>query len=112
MNVTIMVSIFLIAVTWQRHDVNGAPSHKAEFSGQCLDDETQKSYSVGKTWSSSSGCLQYSCVIYEKIHAVIEISGCLEVYALPPCYVKKDTNATYPDCCPNVVCPKKTVRRG
>jgi len=63
---------------------------------------------VNESWNLKE-CGVGSCSsmnIRGKQQFIVSYNGCGIVHAEPPCYVSQNKALTYPDCCPEIVCPE------
>nr|CAD7443913.1 unnamed protein product [Timema bartmani] len=78
-----------------------------DHPGKCYDTSTKKAYMVDSTWTDE-GCTRSSCSIgrekgtYEIFHA-----GCVPVEDQEGCKIISDSQKTFPECCPKVICDGK-----
>jgi hypothetical protein len=75
---------------------------------QCFVKENKAFYDVNESWQLKE-CGIGSCStmnIRGKQRFLISYTGCGAVHAEPPCYIRENKNLSYPDCCPDIVCPE------
>jgi hypothetical protein len=81
----------------------GLSALNKDYRNQCIDDMTGKAYRLHSTWPMKAECGQQTCVKYSN-QLYIQYQTCGNVDTAAPCRIVENPEASYPECCPRVVC--------
>jgi len=85
-----------------------------KYPGHCHYEETNQAIGIGQSIDLDGECTQITCYVQttdddSQTEFYIEGISCGSIGVDPPCYIRQNISLSYPDCCPEPVCPQQMV---